>query len=39
MEDNMNQPILGYTTKEALIKLRDKISDVIKEHSDKNPTG
>nr|QFR37578.1 lethal [Phigalia pilosaria] len=39
MDENLNQQILGYTNKEALIKLRDEISAVIKEHKNKNPTG
>ncbi|XP_063896687.1 transmembrane protein 94 [Helicoverpa armigera] len=38
MDDN-NLHSLGYTTKTALLKLRDDIRNVIEEHRKKNPTG
>lgn len=38
MDDNIPHS-LGYTTKTALIKLRDDIRNVIEEHKKKNPTG
>ncbi|KAJ8730304.1 hypothetical protein PYW07_017342 [Mythimna separata] len=37
--DDSNLHSLGYTTKTALIKLRDDIRNVIEEHKKKNPTG
>ncbi|CAB3253813.1 unnamed protein product [Arctia plantaginis] len=37
--DESSQHSLGYTTKAALIKLRNDIDNVIKEHKKKNPIG
>lgn len=38
MDDN-NEEILGYSTRHALIKLRNDISGVIEEYKKKIPTG
>lgn len=37
--DDSNLHSLGYTTKTALIKLRDDIRNVIEDYKKKNPTG
>lgn len=37
--DGLKEQTLGYTTKEALVKLRDGISVSIEEHRARNPTG
>lgn len=37
--DDSNLHSLGYTTKTALIKLRDDIRNMIEEHKKKNTTG
>lgn len=39
MDDDNKQHILGYSTKEALIKLRNDINSVIEEHKQKNLKG
>lgn len=39
MEDNNKQHILGFSTKEALIRLRNDIECVINEHKQKNLKG
>ncbi|CAH2037908.1 unnamed protein product, partial [Iphiclides podalirius] len=39
MDDDIKQHILGYSTKEALIKLRSDINSVIEEHKQKNLKG
>lgn len=37
--DESSQHSLGFTTKAALVKLRNDIDNVIKEHEMKNPIG
>lgn len=37
--DDCNQHSLGYSTKAALVKLRNDIQIVIEEHKKRNPIG